>query len=64
MVFCKEKPRFHVKGGTYIQANEGPGYTGTSLDPDSDTGVGIIGYYGQAVGPFGAGQNLRAGVFF
>lgn len=25
-------------------------------------GVGIIGYYGQAVGPFGAGQTLRAGV--
>ena len=48
----------------YIQATEGPGYTGTSLDPDSDTGVGIIGYYGQAVGPFGAGQNLRAGAFF
>lgn len=25
-------------------------------------GTGIIGYYGQAVGPFGAGQTLRAGV--
>lgn len=25
-------------------------------------GVGIIGYYGQAVGPFGAGQTLRAAV--
>lgn len=23
VVRCKEKPRFHVKGGTYIQANEG-----------------------------------------
>jgi hypothetical protein len=28
------------------------------------TGVGIIGYYGQAVGPFGAGQSLRAGITF
>lgn len=25
-------------------------------------GTGIIGYYGQAVGPFGAGQSLRGGV--
>lgn len=27
-------------------------------------GTGIIGYYGQAVGPFGAGQTLRGGVVF
>jgi len=27
-------------------------------------GTGIIGYYGQAVGPFGAGQSLRAGITF
>ena len=26
--------------------------------------TGIIGYYGQAVGPFGAGQTLRGGVVF
>jgi hypothetical protein len=45
-------------------ATEGPGYTGSSTDPDGDTGVGIIGYYGQAVGPFGAGQSLRAGITF
>jgi len=27
-------------------------------------GAGIIGYYGQAVGPFGAAQSLRAGLVF
>lgn len=48
----------------FITASEGPGYGGTSLDPDSDNGIGIIGYYGQAVGPFGAGQSLRSGAFF
>lgn len=48
----------------FISASEGPGYNGTSLDPDNDNGIGIIGYYGQAVGPFGAGQSLRAGAFF
>jgi len=41
-------------------ATEGAGFSGSSLDPDGDTGVGIVGYYGQAVGQFGAGQNLRA----
>jgi hypothetical protein len=45
-------------------ATEGAGYTGSTTDPDGDTGVGIIGYYGQAVGPFGAGQSLRAGITF
>jgi hypothetical protein len=48
----------------FVTASEGPGYTGSSLDPDGDNGIGIIGYYGQAVGPFGAGQSLRAGAFF
>jgi hypothetical protein len=48
----------------FISASEGPGYAGTGLDPDGDNGIGIIGYYGQAVGPFGAGQSLRAGAFF
>ena len=48
----------------YVTASEGPGYSGTKLDPDGDNGIGIIGYYGQAVGPFGAGQSLRAGAFF
>ena len=43
-------------------ANEGAGYSGGGADPDGDDGIGIIGYYGQAVGPFGAGQTLRAGV--
>jgi hypothetical protein len=43
-------------------ANEGAGYSGSGADPDGDDGVGIIGYYGQAVGPFGAGQTLRSGV--
>lgn len=45
-------------------ATEGAGYTGSPFDPDSDTGVGIIGFYGQALGPFGAGQSLRAGITF
>jgi hypothetical protein len=48
----------------FISATEGAGFSGTALDPDSDNGIGIIGYYGQAVGPFGAGQTLRAGAFF
>jgi len=46
-----------------LRGTEGPGYAGSALDPDGDDGVAIIGYYGQAVGPFGAGQNLRAGIF-
>lgn len=48
----------------FISASEGSGYSGSSLDPDGDDGIGIIGYYGQAVGPFGAGQTLRSGAFF
>jgi hypothetical protein len=48
----------------WVNATEGTGYTGSDLDPDGDGGIGIIGYYGQAVGPFGAGQTLRAGTFF
>jgi hypothetical protein len=48
----------------FVRATEGPGYGGSGLDPDDDNGIGIIGYYGQALGPFGAGQTLRAGAFF
>jgi len=40
-------------------ATEGPGFTGSQFDPDSDTDVGIIGWYGEAVGQFGAAQTLR-----
>jgi len=48
----------------FVTATEGSGYTGSKLDPDGDNGIGIIGYYGQALGPFGTGQSLRAGTFF
>ncbi len=48
----------------FVRAVEGAGYRGSGFDPDGDDGVGIIGYYGQALGPFGAGQALRAGAFF
>ncbi|MFM8412165.1 MAG: hypothetical protein ACKOCT_18040 [Alphaproteobacteria bacterium] len=39
-------------------ADEGPAYSG--FDPDSDnTTLPVIGFYGQTLGAFGAGQNLR-----
>jgi hypothetical protein len=40
-------------------ATEGPGYMNTSFDVDSDSDLGIIGWYGEAVGQFGAAQSLR-----
>ena len=42
-----------------VIATEGPGYSGTSFDPDADQDLGIIGWYGEAVGQFGAAQSLR-----
>ena len=39
---------------------EGTDYTGTSFDPDADTDVAVIGFYGQTLGAFGTGQNLRS----
>ena len=39
-------------------ADEGPAYSG--FDPDGDnTTLPIVGFYGQTLGAFGAGQNLR-----
>lgn len=38
---------------------EGSGYSGSAFDPDTDGDVALIGFYGQALGPFGTGQNLR-----
>jgi len=39
-------------------ADEGPAYA--AYDPDTDnTGLAIIGFYGQTLGAFGTGQNLR-----
>ena len=39
-------------------ADEGPAYA--PYDPDTDnTGLAIIGFYGQTLGAFGTGQNLR-----
>lgn len=42
-----------------VVAAEGPGYSGSELDPDGDADVPVIGFYGQALGPFGTGQSLR-----
>jgi len=39
--------------------DEGSGYAGSRFDPDGDTVLPMIGFYGQALGPFGTGQNLR-----
>jgi hypothetical protein len=38
---------------------EGSAYSGSPFDPDTDSDIPLIGFYGQAVGPFGTGQNLR-----
>ena len=43
--------------------DEGPGYTGTEFDPDGNAEVALIGWYGQTLGQFGTGQNLRTLVF-
>lgn len=40
-------------------ADEGAGYADGPLDPDGDTGISIIGWYGQTLGPYGTGQGLR-----
>ncbi len=42
-----------------VLGSEGSGYTGSAFDPDGDTSVAIIGFYGQTLGQFGTGQNLR-----
>lgn len=42
-----------------VLATEGADYSGSKLDPDSDDAIGIIGWFGEAVGSFGAAQTLR-----
>lgn len=39
--------------------DEGVDLQGSPFDPDTDTFVSIIGFYGQTLGAFGTGQNLR-----
>jgi hypothetical protein len=46
-----------------IFGDEGPGYSGSTFDPDDDDFLAILGYYGEAVGPFGTAQNLRTESF-
>lgn len=54
-------PGTNLNGSATIAAfgDEGADYTGGPSDPDEDTTVAIIGWYGQTLGAFGAGQNLR-----
>jgi hypothetical protein len=40
-------------------ADEGADYSGSRFDPDGNSTVALIGFYGQALGPFGTGQGLR-----
>ena len=42
-----------------VFGSEGPGFSGSSFDPDSNSEVALIGFYGQSIGPYGAGQTLR-----
>jgi hypothetical protein len=43
-----------------VTGSEGSAFSGNpDFDPDTDTDIGIIGWYGEAVGQFGAAQNLR-----
>lgn len=39
---------------------EGSDYSGSPFDPDADSNLPIIGFYGQTLSAFGTGQNLRS----